>query len=853
MSAQPPRPVPLSVQPEKLPGALRSLRRFVTWTYTWKPDNGRPGKWDKPPFVATSPTRLASSTNPDTWRTFDEARRAVEDGKCDGMGIVLGRASVEDPAVIQGNRLAAVDLDHCVDSDGVIAPWAQTIIAALNTYAERSPSGEGIRLLLWTDGLPPGGRKKANVEMYDGGRYVTLTGQRLPGPTEPQERTAAVAEVHAEAFGTSNAVVPATPRGARPSIAIPDDRELIERAHRAQNGSKFAALWAGDISQHSGDDSAADLALCNALAFWTDRDSGRMDRLFRQSGLMRNKWDRKLGTQTYGERTISRATADCVDTFGSRPSSAKSSHGVNVRRAASGKPSAAAVSEVAGRPETSHVSDGPPASPFDGEPFEAPPGDAAPDGAAPAGRVALGQLEPTTGRLLLSPRQTLPTAEAYVGEFHVHEDGRTLVSYANQLLEWRGNRYTDIEDEAIKHRLQPWLHNAVRYVQKKGTNKLEVVDFDSNPTTITQALESIRSFVHLPRSVTAPGWLNGRTVPPAGEILCCRSANVHIPTRCVLPATPALFTTNALEFDYEAEASPPLQWLTFLHQLWPEDEDSIALLQEWFGYLLTADTSQQKMLFIKGPKRSGKGTIGRVLRQLIGPTNMAGPTTASLAGQFGLQDLIGKSLAIVSDARFTGDHISQVMERLLCISGEDTITVERKFLGAVDLKLPTRFVFLSNELPRVTDSSGALPSRFCVLALTESFYGREDKDLDKRLFTELPSILLWAMDGWQRLHERGRFTQPESSEDEIQQMEDLASPVSAFVRECCVVGPAFRVTTVRLFDSWKSWCEREGRTVPGTKQSLGRDLGSAITGISRHRGSGQEGFYQGIGLKDIGA
>lgn len=88
------------------------------------------------------------------------------------------------------------------------------------------------------------------------------------------------------------------------------------------------------------------------------------------------------------------------------------------------------------------------------------------------------------------------------------------------------------------------------------------------------------------------------------------------------------------------------------------------------------------MLLLVGPRRSGKGTIGRILTGLIGAANVVGPTTSSLAGPFGLQPLIGKSLAIVSDARFAGEHVGTVVERLLCISGEDRLTIDRKFLSA---------------------------------------------------------------------------------------------------------------------------------------------------------------------------
>lgn len=465
------------------------------------------------------------------------------------------------------------------------------------------------------------------------------------------------------------------------------------------------------------------------------------------------------------------------------------------------------------------------------------------------GPIPLGNRDPETGRLVLSPRRTRPTAEAYVHEFHQHSDGCLLHAYAGRLLQWRDNRYCEIEDEAANCRLLEWLHGALRYiVVDRRTGAIGLTDFESNPTTVKQALDSIRTYVHLPATTTAPCWLDDRAHPPALEILPCRSSNVHIPTGRILPATPALFTTNALDFDYDPLATSPKRWLTFLEQVFGDDPEGIGLLQEWFGYCLVADTSQQKMLLLVGPRRGGKGTIGRILASLIGITNIVGPTTGSLAGPFGLQPLIGKSLAIVSDARFTGQHVGTVVERLLCISGEDTLTIDRKFLSAVSMRLPTRFMFLTNELPRLNDVSTALAGRFLVLRLTQSFYGREDPALTGQLLTELPGVLLWAIEGWTRLHERRRFLQPKSGEDAIRDIGDLASPIGAFVRECCATMPDLRVSIGTLYAAWEMWCQQDGRHAVGTRQMFGRDLATTVPSVKRRRGTEYAPFYEGISL-----
>jgi putative DNA primase/helicase len=791
----------VAFDPTRVPESLRQRAQWVVWRY-----ETRGGKATKVPVDPRTGKR-ASSTNASTWATFDEAVAAWRSiDYYAGIGYVF---AVDDP-------FTGVDLDSCINESGDIVASAQEIIDALDSYTEVSPSGRGVKVFIV--GRKPDGvgcKSKAvagfkETEVYSDKRFFTLTGRHLAGTSLGVEsRQPQLDSLCGRLW----------PKKQKPrlngSITAAgfdgDDEALIKRAIAAKNGDRFTRLWAGDTSMHGDDASGADQALCNRLAFWTGRDAVRMDRLFRRSGLFRDKWDEKRGTRTYGRMTIEKANEDCQETYTPR------------RRAA---PSASASSAGA-EPELgegNHL------------------------------LVPLGQRDPATGRLVLSPRRTLPTAEAYAREFHQHVGGRTLHGYGGLLMEWRGNRYVQVEDEAVKHRLQPWLHAALRYVLNRRTGEMELVDFESNPTTLRQALDTIRTHVHLPASTVSPSWLDGGDDrPPALELLPCKSMNLHIPTGRVLAPTPALFTINALDFDYDPDPEPPERWVRFLEQVFGDDLESVELLQEWMGYCLIADTSQQKMLLLVGPRRSGKGTIGRVLTSLVGAGNVVGPTTGSLAGNFGLQPLIDKSLAIVSDARFAGDSVGAVVERLLCISGEDTLTIDRKFLGSVSMKLPTRFVFLTNEIPRLNDASTALAGRFLVLRLTQSFYGREDPALTEQLLAELPGILLWAIEGWKRLRARGRFVQPASAAEAIRDLEDLASPVGAFIRDCCVVGVGHRACVDDLYTAWRAWCEQDGRNAISTKQAFGRDLVAAAPGVARRRGTGMVSFYDGIGLAGGGS
>ena len=807
--SKPPRTEPV---PSHIPLALRERPQWVCWEYQLRRD-----KWTKVPIEAKT-GKAASSTDPSTWTDFDTAFASFKrDKRLAGIGYVFAA----------GDPYAGVDLDDCINTDGVLSRQAALIFESLGSYTEVSPRKHGIKVFVRAtledldstrrrfktiDGLPLAGLRE--IEVYDRARFFTVTGERFGGaPDAINDAQSALKRLHERLSmpksneGRWERAAPKSGPGRagewRETGTRLDDRQLIERATSAANGERFRSLMDGDLSRYGGDASAADMALCNMLAFWCGRDAAQMDRVFRSSKLMRDKWDERRGGQTYGEMTIARAIEGCNEVYSPQSSTRR----------------------IPDQMQTNSIE-------TDKDRL-----------------VPLGHLDPESKRLVLSPRMTLPTAEAFVREFHSHPDRRTLVAHGGVLLEWRENRYQPLEEASMKNRLQPWLHRALRYVFDKKSGTCELRDFESNPTTVKQALETIVSHVHLAASTTPPSWLvDDSGLPPAIELLPCKTLSLHIPTGEVMSATPNLFTTNALDFDYDADPEPPERWIKFLEQLFGDDLESVGMLQEWMGYCLTADTSQQKMLLVVGPRRSGKGTLARVVTRLVGAGNVVGPTTGSLATQFGLQPLIGKSLAIVSDARFSGDGVATVVERLLCISGEDTLTIDRKYLGSVSTKLPTRFMFLTNELPRLSDASNALAGRFLVLKLQTSFYGQEDTTLSQTLLDELPGILKWSLDGWRRLHERGKFLQPQSGTDAIQDMEDLASPVGAFAREQCIVGPGHRVIIEDLYMCYRQWCEQEGRNHALTKPSFGKDLIAAFPGVQRKRGTNQVSFYEGIAL-----
>jgi putative DNA primase/helicase len=372
---------------------------------------------------------------------------------------------------------------------------------------------------------------------------------------------------------------------------------------------------------------------------------------------------------------------------------------------------------------------------------------------------------------------------------------------------------------------------------------------------VTRALASITI---LPFETETPSWIGEDEPFSAAEALACRNGLVHLPSFAsgkpyFKQPTPRFFSPNSLSFDFNANLAQPSSWIDFLNEVWPNDPSSISAIQEWMGYLLTPDTRQQKILMMVGPKRSGKGTISRVIKGLVGEKNVADPSLSSFGKDFGLQSLIGKTVAMINDLRLSNrSDIAAITERLLSISGEDGQDVDRKFLPTVNAVLPVRFMLSTNELPKLNDSSGALAGRIILLRMTQSWYGKEDVTLKDKLLAELPSILLWAIEGWKRLRDRGCFVQPDTGKEMIDDLADLASPVGQFVKDRCFVGPGRQVERPALFDAWNRWCEEQGQEC-GDVGLFGRNLKAVISTL----GDGQttNGFnkrvrvYKGVCLK----
>lgn len=418
---------------------------------------------------------------------------------------------------------------------------------------------------------------------------------------------------------------------------------------------------------------------------------------------------------------------------------------------------------------------------------------------------------------------------------------------------FRDGRYEVCSDAALHADLYRWL--------ERMRNSADGAALKPHKTMVERVLHALRSASFLDVQ-TPPSWAPAHQDAPFSlaheygptDIVAFRNGLLHLPTRKLLSPSRQFFTLNALDFDYDARAPAPESWRQFLRDLWDDDLESIETLQEIFGLALTNDTRHQKAFLLIGPRRCGKGTIARVLTELVGRGNITAPMLSSLGQQFGLESMIGKSLALISDARLGGRaDVAAIVENILRITGEDSVSVPRKFKTDWTAPLTARFVILSNELPLLLDQSGALAGRFILLRLTESFFGREDPALTGKLLVERPGILLWALEGLDRLRARGHFVQPKAALEMVRQLETLASPIKAFVAARCTLVPGASVECAELYRAWCAWTSDQGRDHAGSIQVFGRNLAAAFPTLHqaslRAGGDKRARHYEGVRLK----
>lgn len=458
---------------------------------------------------------------------------------------------------------------------------------------------------------------------------------------------------------------------------------------------------------------------------------------------------------------------------------------------------------------------------------------------------------PVLDKIVLSKGDPMASARKFKEICRKHN--AIFVHWREMFYRWNGRMYREINDKEMNKQAWNFLDAAhVMTIDKDGIVGYE--KYKPMNANVMNFVNALSATISISDNVDAPDWI---IAPPGGwqtrDIIAVRNGLYHIPTQQLIPHDANFFCLGVSDIDVDVRAPAPTKWLKFLSEALPEDQQSIDTLQEIFGYLLSTDTSQQKIFALNGVPRAGKGTILRVLRLLAGESNCASTSIKALCAQFGIAGLVGKKIGILPDAS-VGSKTDSVAgaETMKAISGEDNVPVDRKFKSTLHITLPTRLVIASNELLSMIDNSGALASRLILIEFRVSMLGKEDTALFDKLKAESAGIFNWAMEGRKRLTERGHFVQPDSSKESLDEVAGLGSPVISFVRDRCDLRAGAETRTSILYSAYKDWCSNNGLH-PTSAAWFGRSLRGAFKDIRPIKPLSDDGkqypSYLGIEIK----
>jgi len=462
------------------------------------------------------------------------------------------------------------------------------------------------------------------------------------------------------------------------------------------------------------------------------------------------------------------------------------------------------------------------------------------------------------GKKLIKTRNTKPrdTAWHILRDRFSSPDNVRKIHYKNgEFLLHKDGKYSRMADANVRARVASYLTHFAAFDSKdKETGKAIYKEYEVRKFAVTEMMQTLTDMSVVGDDYLDPCWLcepeDGVEHPDAREIVACENGLLDIVKRRLLPPSPSFYSFTNTNIVYDPDAPKPNAWLKFLNTALV-DEESRMLLQEWFGYCLVQDTRKQKILMTVGKPGSGKGTAVRVLQWLIGKGAYCSMDFEKIGDRFALQSALGKSVMIFPDARQSyGQTKGNVISTLLSISGEDDIFIDRKNVPSVTQKLNTRIMIVSNDVINLSDPSGALNRRMLWIRFP-GFSGPEDTDMIAKLEVELSAILNWAVEGYHRVLETGKFTRPASSDYLRESFQEQSSPIKSFIEDMCDVGGERQQPTGEIYKHWNIWRKVAGYKLAQTKSAFGKQLISADMRIKKIRGQKdgvRKQFYSGICL-----
>ncbi len=844
--------MPKQISETSMPAALVELQAHPNWV-CWRREE-RNGKITKIPYNVHTGTR-AKSDDATTWTTYREAREALQRqaNTYDGLGYMFD------------GSITGVDLDHCIDEHGNVDAWAQAYLDALNSYSERSPNDEGIHILMrgtlpehkGTRRLLKGKRHpEAAIEMYDKGRYFTITERYLDGTPETLEvRQEALTSLYKSFTSPPMATGSISPhaRTATPTT----DADLLHKAETAANGGKFTALYhQGTLGGTSA--SEADLALCAMLAFWTGKDAPRIDRLFRSSALYREKWDERRGAMTYGERTIAKALTCCDVVYD--PQRTKHQVEQDIEHL---------LGQIATQQRVLGNTHARGRKPFQVTPKEV------------SVQKVLAYLDQNEWG------DALYFADVFGGQvvydhsekdwylWHGHAWKKDSTGKVRQLVAGvLGSLYLkaaadlNVEQADLEHRIQTAqqeghkgsdagvsLDGLKRHL-KALVGQINDLHARANTLRTTKRTVNVLAYVQSLIGVTSEVWDRNPWLlaVPNGVV------DLHTGTR--RDGEPGDYIRTVCPTEWTSLDATCLRFEQFLAEVFEDKQDREAItafLHRLFGYGITGSTQDHVFPILYGEEgRNGKDTLLGILADVLGP--LVGAISndvfvaqdkfkAGGAATPHLSDLQGKRLVWGSETR-QGDKLNVALIKQL--SGGGDISTRPLYAKDYYTFKPThKLLLMTNYKPHVDAKDKAAWERVCLIDFGMRFVDvprqvnerKKDATLGSKLKEECSGILAWLVRGclaWQR---QG-LAVPESVRMATSKYRDEEDRVLLFIQECCCVAPDAWVKAQTLYDVYKKWCE-ESQFGRGMNIKLfGEDMSKRFekkritTGV----------IYEGIGL-----
>lgn len=738
---------------EHIPQDLQHQQRWVCFDASKHPINPRTGG-------------NAMPNNPSTWSNLATAQQAVARLALKGVGIMLG------------DGLCGIDIDHCIDPEtGQASDLAREIVEQMDTYTEVSPSGTGLHLLFFGEKPGPACRRTdLGLELYSGRRYFTVTG-RVYRDRPLELRSEAVAAVYAKYLEKPK---PAAAPPCAPQPAPLEDSQLLELAKGAKDGERFAALYAGSWQGYYQSQSEADLSFCNLLAFWFGCDIGRMDAVFRASGLYRPKWDERRGAKTYGQATLERAVADCQQVYTPRPAQAAEGFADQTQ----------AIRELTAKYGHTGAAPG-----------------------TPPGKKSYSQDDTGNARRF---------ADLYRDQLRYNPTDRTW-------LVWDGKRWRKDDTAAVK---------------RLADEMLDGMEKSCFGIRDTDAAASLRRHVQHSRSskgkeafLKEAQHLEGIPLLPAQcdrnkGLFNLENGILDLAHQKLLPHDRARAITRLAPVAYDPAAKCP-SWEAFIRSVTGGDQDLARYLQAAVGYFLSGATREQCMFFLYGDGSNGKSTFLETLQKLFGDycmnaqaeTITSSRTRSSGAARSDVARLKGARLVTIEE----GDEGAMLDEGLVKqMTGGNTITARFQYGKEFEFRPEFKLVMATNHKPRIRGTDTGIWRRIRLIPFTQHIPPeKQDMLLPQKLERELPGILNWAVEGlrlWLQNSQGGRrhglppCAAVENATAEYRLEQDR---LQTFLDECVEPAPGQTLQAGALFHVYDGWCRENNERYSLTSTRFG--------------------------------